>query len=470
MTESTMKLTQRFTGCASLAALGIKLRTLDLLSPIRKLVQIPQKTVKDTPFEKLSDAFTTILAGAAGLVEINSRLRSDRGLQQAFGRSRCAEQSVVQETLSACTAETVKQMEQAMKQIYQQHSQGYRHNYHRRYQILDVDLTGLPCGKKAALATKGSFAGARNRRGRQLGRVLATRYGEVVVDQLFEGRTKLAEAFVPLVQAAEDTLDLNEVRRTRTLLRVDAGGGSLSDVNWALRRGYLILCKDYSGQRAARLAASVTRWVDDPNEPGRQVGWVEVEACEYVRPVGRIAVRKRKPNGQWGIAVLISNLLPAEVEELSESPLTRSLDPAKDLLLAHVLLYDQRGGGVETSFKGDKQGISLGKRSKKRFEAQQMVMFLETLAQNVLVWAQEWLAATTSALQHYGPLRLVRDVFHISGFLLLDVWGRVRQIGLNQDAPLAPVLLSPLQSLVVPAHVAIYLAKGSCPVSGHHQG
>lgn len=459
MTESTMKLTQRFTGCASLAALGIKLRTLDLLAPIRKLVQIPQKTVKDTPFEKLSDAFISILAGATGLVEINSRLRSDRALQHAFGRTRCAEQSVVQETLSACTAETVKQMEHAMKLMYRQHSQGYRHDYHRQFQILDVDLTGLPCGKKAALATKGYFAGARNRRGRQLGRVLATRYGEVVVDQLFEGRTKLSEAFVPLVQAAEEILDLNGAKRARTLLRVDAGGGSLNDVNWSLTQGYQILCKDDSGQRATRLAASVTRWVDDPDEPGRQVGWVEVQAPEYVRPVRRIAVRKRKPHGQWGIAVLICSLLPDEVEELSDGLLVHSLDPVKDLLLAHLRLYDQRGGGVETSFKGDKQGGALGKRSKKRFEAQQMVMLLGSLVHNVLVWAQEWLAVTTSAVQHYGPLRLVRDVFHISGFLLLDAWGRVRQIGLNQDAPLAPVLLSPFQTLVAPAHVAIYLAK-----------
>ncbi|EFH88906.1 hypothetical protein [Ktedonobacter racemifer] len=178
-----------------------------------------------------------------------------------------------------------------------------------------------------------------------------------------------------------------------------------------------------------------------------------------MRPVGRIAVRKRKPNGQRGIAVLISNLLPAEVEELSERPLTRSLDPAKDLLLASARLYGQRGGGVETSFKGDKQGLSLGKRNKKRFEAQHMVMLLATLAHNVLVWAQKWLAATASTVRRYGPLRLVREVFHISGFLLLDAWGRVRQIGLNQDAPLVPLLLSSLQSFVAPAHVAIYLAK-----------
>jgi len=110
-------------------------------------------------------------------------------------------------------------------EIYQHHGQGYRHDYFQQYQILDVDLTGLPCGKKAALATKGYFAGARNRRGRQLGRVLATHYGEVVADRLFEGRTSLAGAFQPPIQVAEQTLRLDIAKRSRTLLRVDAGGG-----------------------------------------------------------------------------------------------------------------------------------------------------------------------------------------------------------------------------------------------------
>lgn len=248
MNGFTTDLTSQFTGRVSLAAIGVKIRQLDLLAPIQKLVHIPQKTVKDTPFEKVSDAFISMLAGAKGIVEVNTRLRSDRALQRAFGRNRCAEQSVIQETLDACTADTIKQMEQAMDQIYQRHSQGYSLDYRQQYQILDVDLTGLPCGKKAALATKGYFAGARNRRGRQLGRVLATRYGEVVVDRLFEGRTSLAGAFQPLVQAAEQTLGLDAAKRSRTLLRVDAGGGSLDDVNWALLRGYQVQCKDYSGR------------------------------------------------------------------------------------------------------------------------------------------------------------------------------------------------------------------------------
>ena len=86
MNESTTKTTKTFTGCASLAALGVKLRELDLFGPIRQQVQIAQKTVKHTPADKLYDAFISMLAGAHGLVEINTRLRSDVALQAAFGR------------------------------------------------------------------------------------------------------------------------------------------------------------------------------------------------------------------------------------------------------------------------------------------------------------------------------------------------------------------------------------------------
>src|SRR6266851_3167316 len=269
MNESTTKQTKQFTGCASLAALGVKLRQLDLFGPIRKTVHIAQKAVKHTPTDKLYDAFISLLAGAHGLVEINSRLRADPALQAAFGRTSCAEQSVVQETLDACTAENVVQMEQAVQTIYRQHSQGYRHNYTLDWQILDVDMSGLPCGPKAALASKGYFAKQRNRRGRQLGRVLATRYGEVVVDRLFEGTKQLAKALPPLIEAAEQTLGLDQRKRQRTLVRNDAGGGSVDDVNWLLQRGYQVHCKDYSTSRAKQLAKSVQVWIDDPKVEGR---------------------------------------------------------------------------------------------------------------------------------------------------------------------------------------------------------
>src|SRR5258706_12195553 len=231
MNESITSMTKTFTGSASLAAIGIKLSELKLFEPIAQKVQIAQKTIKDRPSDNLYDAFISLLAGAHGLVEINTRLRADAGLQRAFGRTRCAEQSVVQDTLNACTAENVEQMEHALDTIYRQHSQGYQHDYQADFQILDVDMSGLPCGPKAAFATKGYFAKQRNRRGRQLGRVLASHYGEIVVDRLFEGKTQLTRALQPLMRAAEATLHLDADTRCRTIVRIAAGGGSLGDVN-----------------------------------------------------------------------------------------------------------------------------------------------------------------------------------------------------------------------------------------------
>ncbi len=456
MNEFITPTTKAFTASATLAAMGLKLRDLKLFEPIEQMVQIAQKTVKDRPSDKLYDALISILAGAHGLVEINTRLRADVALQRAFGRSRCAEQSVVQDTLNACTAENVKQMQQAMDRMYQQHSQGFQHDYQASFQVLDVDMSGLPCGPKAAFATKGYFAKQRNRRGRQLGRVLASRYGEIVVDRLFDGKTQLTRALQPLMLAAEETLQLEQDKRRRSIVRLDAGGGSLDDVNWLLSRGYQVHCKDYSGQQAKRLAKSVADWYVDPHQPERQFGWVTEPAGAYVRPVKRIAVRCRQQDEQFAYGVVISTLSAQHVLGLTGQPLWLLDDPAA-VLLASVTFYDQRGGGVETSFKGDKQGLGMSKRSKKRFEAQQMLMLLGSLAHNIIIWARVWLASP--ALRQYGMLRMVRDVFHISGFLLIDALGQVVQIVLNQAAPLAPALVDPLGALLARTHVAINLGQ-----------
>lgn len=53
MNKTTTNLAFHFTGSTSLAALGLKIRQLDLSEPIRTLVSIPQKIVTDSPFGKL---------------------------------------------------------------------------------------------------------------------------------------------------------------------------------------------------------------------------------------------------------------------------------------------------------------------------------------------------------------------------------------------------------------------------------
>jgi len=453
--STTPRRSRHFSPHAGLAALGVTLRRLNLFGPIEEVVTMKQKVLKDTPLQKLGDAFFTILAGAHGLGEINTRLRSDPALQTAIGRTRCAEQSVVQDTLDACTAENGQQMEQALTTIYRRHSPAYRHDDRTAWQVLDVDMSGMPCGPKAAFATKGYFAKQRTRRGRQVGRVLASAYGAIVVDRVFPGTVQLAAAFQPLVRAAEATLELDEAKRARTIVRMDAGGGSLADVNWALERGYAVHCKDYSATRAETLAASVTEWIDDPRVPGRQVGWVTLPAPEYGRPVRRSAVRCLKKNGQWAVGALISALAPADVIAMTGQPCDRSTDPTA-VLLADVSFYDQRGGGVETAFREDKQGLGLTKRSKKRFAAQQMVVYLGTLAHNVLVWARTWLTPALPRLARYGLVRFVRDILGISGFVVCAPGtGDLLRIVLNRDAPLAPALAAALYRLLAPDQVTV---------------
>ncbi len=277
-----------------------------------------------------------------------------------------------------------------------------------------------------------------------------------MVDRLFDGKTQLTGALQPLILAAEETLQLGEDQRRRSIVRMDAGGGSLDDVNWLLARGYLVHCKDYSGKQAKRLAKSVVDWYADPHQPEREFGWVTETTQAYVRPVKRIAVRCRKLDGQFAYGVLISALSAQHVLTLNGQSLSLLEDPAA-VLLAYITFYDQRGGGVETSFKGDRQGLGIGKRSKKRFAAQQLVMLLGSLAHHVIIWARRWLASP--ALHRYGTLRMVRDVFHMSGFLLTNAFGQVVQIVLNQAAPLAPALVLPLRNLLASAQVAVNLGQ-----------
>src|SRR5260221_5479311 len=141
------------------------------------------------------------------------------------------------------------------------------------------------------------------------------------------------------MQAAEETLQLDEDKRRRTIVRVDAGGGSLDDVNWLLARDYQVHCKDYSGQQAKRLANSVHDWYVDPQLPERQFGWVTEAADAYVRPVKRIAVRCRQQDGEFAYGVLISALSGQHVLVLTGQPLSVLADSAA-VLLAYVSLFD----------------------------------------------------------------------------------------------------------------------------------
>ncbi len=216
------------------------------------------------------------------------------------------------------------------------------------------------------------------------------------------------------------------------------------------------MAKEYSGRRIVRLSKTVKEWVQDPNWSERSFGWVSEQALGYVRPVQRIAVRCRRLDGTFAYGVLICSLEIQQVLTVLGWPASQAADPVS-VLLAYVTFYDQRGGGIETAFKGDKQGLGLTKRTKKRFDAQHMLILLGSLAHNVVVWARRWLSLPEGP--HCGILRMVRDVFHISGFLVFDAFDQVVQIVLNRHARRVHQLVGPLQELLAPVQIVVTLGE-----------
>ena len=103
--------------------------------------------------------------------------------------------------------------------------------------------------------------------------------------------------------------------------------------------------------------------------------------------------------------------------------------------------------------------MGTSKRNKKRFEAQQVLLQLEALAHNVLVWARQWLAPRCPKIARLGIKRLVRDVFQMDGFLIFDQTVDLLQIVLNQADPLAKELQLGLAPLLAHEHVAFSLGE-----------
>jgi hypothetical protein len=434
----------RYSPRASLGIVGMNIQQMGIWEMISQQVKIQQKTVTHTPLQKLQDAFINIMAGGQGIVEVNQRVKPDAGLSAAFGRQQCADQSGVSATLNACQTDNVAQMRQAMQAIYQRYGAGYGHDYGRGWQLMDVDMSGMPAGRQGEGCEKGYFAKQKNKRGRQLGRVYATLYDEIISERLYAGKTQLNRSLQELVADAETVLNFNPGFCKRTILRID--GGNDADINWLLARGYKVLVKVTHWKRVEKLAATVATWHTDPKDPQRQAGWVQLPFV-YDQPTCQLAVRCQGKKGKWATTILVFNLDADQLRWLNQQGKQPSLPPTDTIWLA-VYAYDLRGGGVETAIKGSKQGLGITKRNKKSFEAQEMLLLLGQLAYNLTGWVRNGLASCQAKLQQFGMLRMVRDAFHIAGLISFDAQGHIVQISLNQAHELAASFINAFASFL----------------------
>lgn len=216
--------------------------------------------------------------------------------------------------------------------------------------------------------------------------------------------------------------------------------------------------RDCSLARAAGIAPTVKEWFPDPLHPGRQVGWATCGSHDYEREVRRLIVRWRKKNGQECFAATLSTLTPRQVLDLlGQTP--KLLHDRQAVALAYAYLYDKRGGTIEIEIKEDKQGFGLTKRNKKRYEAQQMIVLLSALAHNVVMWSREWLSRESSKVKKYGVLRMVRDVFAVSGFLEMGAKESIKRIVLSYAAAWARRCANALRALLKQQHVCVTLGE-----------
>lgn len=107
---------------------------------------------------KLIQVLCSMLAGCEYLSEVNSRLRSEALLGRAWGFERYLEQSSLAAELNQLSRANLAQLERTSRSIWRQHSRTVAHDW-RGLLCLELDLSGLPCGKGAEESERGYFSG-----------------------------------------------------------------------------------------------------------------------------------------------------------------------------------------------------------------------------------------------------------------------------------------------------------------------
>lgn len=146
------------TNFAPLGVLGYCLQRTDFLAPVFSALALPLKTVRHSPKTKLLDVIVGILSGCRAIEQVNTRIRPDVALAQAWGRDAFAEQSLLADTLNAFEPVTVDQLRQGSDRWFRQNGRLFQHDFAANRLWLDIDLTPLPISKQAEASTKGKFA------------------------------------------------------------------------------------------------------------------------------------------------------------------------------------------------------------------------------------------------------------------------------------------------------------------------
>jgi hypothetical protein len=386
------------TGRASLCALGEYRKRHCFFAPLREQGNIPQKTVRHRPADKLLDGLLGLLCGAKTISQSNVTIRVDPAVQRAFGRKGCADQSTIARTLQACTAETVAQVEQVSQYYLKRYGQTPHHRFAERLLWVDVDGTPMPIGAQAEGSERTWMGRNRSKTGRKTLRCTASNYREILHETLLRGKASAVPALQTALCALEARLGWTRERRPRIVLRLDGGFGTTEGLNWVLSRGYQVVAKISHSGRVRKWRQAIGSW-QSTSSPGREIAAV-IHPHRFCRTTRQWVIRTPKDKGGYQYAVLVTTLTDLAPAALADA-------------------YDGRAM-IEATFCQDKQALGLVTRRQRRWEAQQMVLLLARLAHHLLLWGKGWLSRvpdTRRRLRGYGLVRLLRDVWAVPGVI-----------------------------------------------------
>jgi Transposase DDE domain group 1 len=392
------KHTTMTTGRASLCALGEYLRRHCFFAPLREQVQIPQKTVRYRPADKLLDALGGILCGAKTIAQNNVTMRTDRAVQRALGRTGCAEQSTIARTLRACTTENVAQLEKVSWYYLKRYGVTPHHRFHDTQLWVDIDLPPLPIGAKAEGSERTWLGRNRSKTGRKTLRITASQYREILHETLLRGKATAVPALKAALLEVETHLGWTRARRAQIVLRLDGGFGTTEVLNWLLSRGYQVVAKISNQGRVQKLRQAIGPW-QPTSSPGREIAAV-LKPHRFCRATRQWVIRTPKEKGGYQYAVLLTTVPDLEPTALADA-------------------YDGRAM-IEATFCQDKQALGLVKRRQHKWEAQQVVLLLARLAHHLLLWSKRWLRrvpTTRRRLEGYGLVRLLQEGMTVPGVI-----------------------------------------------------
>lgn len=412
--QISLKKVKHQTCFAPLAVIGYCFTQSGLLDPLWCELNLKKRKSDHSVVNKLQDVVVSIMAGCRSLAQVNTRLRSEPVLAQAWQRRQFADQSTLSRNLDSLETEHLDQLRLGNLKLLQHYSQLQQHNW-QQFLVVDIDPTSLLTSKQAEGSRKGWVSGQRNQYCRHIIRFTVAGYHESLLSLAYPGNRHGYEYCKPALDQLLGHWPWTPAQRRQIILRSDAEQGTDANVSYMLWLGFQLLLKAYSGRRTQAWVKRTPDelWQADPNSSERWAAPTPVK-LRLGRRLDSYLLRWLNSQHQLVHATLLTTLPGSVFQQWA--------------------WYEGRGA-TEVEIRTDKSALQLTHRRKHTLDAQEAWVILTDVAHNLLAWLRRWMLAG-SALENFGPKRLVYDLLNIPGQLCFER-GRLTKVALWKTHPYA---------------------------------